>query len=57
MTQICYIFVLLQFLLGFVPAWAIHECGLVKFATVAFGIFAIPASAHFGVANFVILTA
>ena len=51
MTQICYIFVLLQFLLGFLPALALHDCGFVKFATLTFGIFAILASGHFGVAE------
>ena len=64
LTQICYIFLLLQFLRGFLPALAlrIHGCGFVKFATVTFGIFAIRPRAHFGVtenilANFVIFAA
>ena len=35
------------FLLGFIPALALYGCGVVKFATVTFGIFAILASAHF----------
>ena len=61
-TQICYIFVLLQFVLGFIPALALHSCDFVKFATVTFGIFSILGSAHFGVAenihaNFVIFAA
>ena len=59
LTQIRYIFVLLQFLLGFLFALALKGCGFVKFATVTFWIFAVLASAHFGVAenilaNFVI---
>ena len=62
LTQICYIFVLLQFVLGFVPALALHGCGYVKFATMTFGIFAILVSAHLSVAgniltNFVIFAA
>ena len=54
LTEICYIILLLQFLLGFLPALAIHEYGFVKFATLAF---AVLASAHFGVVNFVIFAA
>ena len=59
LTQICYIFVLLQFVLGFLPTFALHGCGFVKFATVTFGIFSILSNAHFGLAgnilsNFVI---
>ena len=62
LIQICYIFVLLQYLLGFIPALALHGCGFVKFASVTSGIFAILVSAHFGVAgniltNFVIFAA
>ena len=58
-TQICYIFVLLQVVLGFLSALALHEYGFVKFATVTFGMFAILPNPHFGVAgniltNFVI---
>ena len=52
----------MQFLLGFLLALALHGCGFGKFATVTFGIFAILASAHFGVAenilaNFIIFAA
>ena len=51
-----------QFLLGFLPALALHGCGFVKLATLTFGTFAILATAHFGVAenilaNFVIFAA
>ena len=51
LTQICYIFVLSQFVLGFLPALALHGCGFVKFATVTLGMFAILPNPHFGVAG------